>query len=220
MNNICFFLKKFHLEVYTSLPNPPSGYWWGINRKFQGEPLRIYKVKYKWLLLGNLLLEWLKQWAFLYWREMELRNFYPTVNWTHFTFLLCSGASHETDLACVSSLAPENITSRKIQGQSSPFLQWQRSNLGVVGFLPPLKPWQKATQLLKRPWSPGTSYSESEIGKLHLSDQPWEIRRPTKDSGCPRTQNMSGGGILPLPTWGLQTLSKELYPHSQKKTNG
>lgn len=117
MNNICFFLKKFHLEVYTILPNPPSGYWWGINRKFQGEPLRIYKVKYKWLLLGNLLLEWLKQWAFLYWREMELRNFYPTVNWTHFTFLLCSGASHETDLACVSSLAPKNITSRKSKGK-------------------------------------------------------------------------------------------------------
>lgn len=109
---------------------------------------------------------------------------------------------------------------KKIQGQGSPFLQWRRSNLGVVGFLPLLKPWQKATQLLKRPWSPGTSYSESEIGKLHVSDQPRETRRPSEDSECPRTQNMSGDGILPLPTCGLQTLSKELYPHSQKKANG
>ena len=75
-------------------------------------------MKYKWLLLGNLLLEWLKQWAFLYWREMELRNFYPTANWnTHFTFLLCSGTSHETDFACVSCLAPKNITSRKSKGK-------------------------------------------------------------------------------------------------------
>ena len=108
---------------------------------------------------------------------------------------------------------------KKIQGKISPFLQCQRSNLGGVGFLPPQNPWKKATQLLKRPWSPGTSLSESEIGKLHVSDQPWETRRPSEDSECPRTQNMSGDGILPLPAWGLQTLSKELYPHFQKKAN-